>query len=136
MPAQNEHDARMERLAALMRDWRDANGVRQADAAVLAGVDTATWGALERGDDPDRHPSPRTMRGIASVIGLTAVEAMQLVGRAPTLADVAHDGVVVMDDVLERLEEITARVRQLRDGAADWADGPDDRPLFPPPADD
>ena len=131
MPATNDHDARMERLAALMRDWRDTTGVRQADAAVLAGVDPATWGAIERGDDPDRHPSAKTMRGIANVIGLTAVEAMRLIDRDPTLADAAHDGVVVMDEVLERLAEIEARLRELRDRAAGWADGDDERPYDP-----
>ena len=114
-----------------MRDWRDVNGVRQVDAAVLAGVDPATWGALERGDDPDRHPSAKTMRAIAKVIGLQSVEAMRLAGRDPTLADAAHDGVIVLDEMLELLADLAARVHELRDRAVGWADGPDERPYDP-----
>jgi transcriptional regulator with XRE-family HTH domain len=118
----------MERLGRLMKDWRDTHGdLTQAEAAELAGIHPATWGYTERGDDPDRQPSARAIRGIARVIGLTPVEAMRLAGREPTVADVASVGIAVFDELLGRINELRARVQQLHDRVVDLADDhPDD----------
>jgi transcriptional regulator with XRE-family HTH domain len=119
----------MERLGRLMRDWRDEHALTQPEAAELAGIHPATWGYTERGDDPDRQPSARAIRGIARVIGLTPVEAMRLAGREPTVTDAAMVGVTVLEDLLGRIRDLERRVEALAGAARELVDdGPDDDP--------
>jgi transcriptional regulator with XRE-family HTH domain len=67
-----ETEVQMER----MRQLRKEKGLSQAQAAVMAGMDPATWNRLEQGKG---NPNLRTLERVADALG---VEVVELLGKA------------------------------------------------------
>ncbi len=59
-----------------MRQLRNEKGLSQAQAAVMAGMDPATWNRLEQGKG---NPNLKTLERVADTLG---VEVAELLGKA------------------------------------------------------
>lgn len=94
------------RLARTIKTAREARDWRQKDLAGAAGLH---YSAVSRLEGETRMPSPETLAGVATALGLDVAELDVLAGRLPSgVADLVELGHVEPAAVVAKLAELTS----------------------------